>query len=296
MAQNKRACSLLCNKCIAYWFPSVDEDYKDHEHPREPACYLTGATISCNDKLSNFTDSDSSVIAFIYDDPDTNFTDGTSMNMPIGFEFRISANSSFANDLSPAFLTYPIIQLADPYLFFSKDRHAGNKLIDVMEEQSNTYVLSPYQRQIVWLDRVEYSDLGGSLKRGALSIAVHSSKHTFHYFKLSTKMQSFNPLNPQVVPSQFTTTFEIYNQSSTLITYKESVKASQFKVLTFFTALGGANAFFVTLYMFLYGKKAPGMLPYLIYPFLCCAGPARFVHDRLIATKKTNDLEKNFNS
>ncbi|CAG8638253.1 6399_t:CDS:2, partial [Dentiscutata heterogama] len=140
--------------------------------------------------------------------------------------------------------------------------------------------------------RVKYSDLGSSLKRGILSIAVKSSKHTFDYFGLSTRIQTLNPLNPQVIPSQFTTTFEIYNQSSTLITYKESDKASQFKVLTFFTSLGGANAFLVTLYMFLFGKKAPGMLPFLIYPFLCCPGPARFIHDKFIAPKKVKDLEK----
>ncbi|CAG8747178.1 23884_t:CDS:2, partial [Gigaspora rosea] len=186
MAQEKRACSLLCNKCIAYWFPSVDEDYKDHEHPREPACYrwtrflslclvylgimyfiaifilsfldkpfiqmsrsqvnsiptpvnsnynincsyvlFTGATIPCDDKLSNSTD----LSIFVYDDPGTNFTDGTSMNMPIGLEFRISANTSFANDLSPAFITYPTIQLVDPDLFDNTNKHAANKLNDVL--------------------------------------------------------------------------------------------------------------------------------------------------------------------
>ncbi|RIB13123.1 hypothetical protein C2G38_2099078 [Gigaspora rosea] len=287
MAQNKRACNLLFNKSIAYWFPSVDEDYKGHEHPREPTCYrwtrffslclvylaiiyfiiifilsftdqpsiqmsrsqvnnipvpvvfisfnstvfsnfnincsyilATGATISCNDKLSNITDN--SVITFVYNDPSTNFTDGTSMTMPVGFDFRISANNSFANDLSPAFITYPTIRLVDPDLFVNTDRHADDKLTVVLSEESNMYVLSPYQRQIVWLDRVKYSDLGGSLKRGVLSVAVKSSKHSFNYFGLLTRMQTFNPLNPQVVPSQFTNTFEIYNQSSTLVTYKES--------------------------------------------------------------------------
>ncbi|CAG8546730.1 16604_t:CDS:2 [Dentiscutata erythropus] len=289
MAQEKRACSLLCNKFISYWFPSVDEDYKDYEQRREPTS--TGATISCNDKISNVTDT--SVINFVYYDPDISFTDGTSLNMPIGFDFRISANNSFANDSSPAFITYPIIKLVDPNLFNNSNRHADDKLTEVLSEGSNMYALSPYQRQIIWLDRVKYSDLGGSLKRGVLSVAVKSSEHTFNYFGLSTRIQTLNPLNPQVIPSQFTTTFEIYNQSSTLITYKESDKASQFKVLTFFTSLGGANALLVTFYIFLFGKKAPGMLPFLVYPFLCCSGPARFIHDRLIAPKKVKDLENN---
>ncbi|CAG8833811.1 9854_t:CDS:2, partial [Racocetra persica] len=180
----------------------------------------TGATTSCNDKLTNL--SDSSLMNFVYYDPDTSFTDGTSLTMPVGFDFRVSANSSSANDLSPAFTTYPAIRLVDPDLFNNANRHAGEKLNDVLSEESNTYVLSPYQRQIIWLDRVKYSDLGGSLKRGVLSVAVKSAKHQFNYFGLSTRMQTFNPLNQQVVPSQFTATFEIYNQSSTLVTYKES--------------------------------------------------------------------------
>ncbi|CAG8583052.1 11736_t:CDS:1, partial [Scutellospora calospora] len=71
-------------------------------------------------------------------------------------------------------------------------------------------------------------------------------------------------------------------------------KASQTKLLTFFTSLGGANAFFMALYMFLYGKKSPGLLPYLIYPFLCCSGPANFVRKRLlnVGSKNSEDLEK----
>ncbi|CAG8767364.1 19830_t:CDS:2, partial [Cetraspora pellucida] len=220
MAQDKRACSLLCNKFVTYWFPSVDEDYKDFEQSKEPSCYPTGATTSCNDKLTNL--SDSSTINFIYHDPDISFTDGTSLTMPVGFDFRVSANSSSATDLSPAFITYPSIRLIDPDLLNNTNKHADDKLNNLLSEESNTYVLSPYQRQIIWLDRVKYSDLGGSLKRGVLSVAAKSSKHTFNYFGLSTRMQTFNPLNPQVVPSQFTTTFEIYNQSSTLVTYKES--------------------------------------------------------------------------
>lgn len=46
----------------------------------------------------------------------------------------------------------------------------------------------------------------------------------------------------------------------------------------------------MTLYMFLYGKKSPGLLPYLIYPFLCCLGPANFVYEKII--KPTNKEER----
>ncbi|CAG8588869.1 13164_t:CDS:2, partial [Dentiscutata heterogama] len=103
----------------------------------------TGATTSCNDKLDNVTDS--SAIVFFYYDPDIGFTDGTSLNMPIGIDFRISANNSFADDIGPALITYPIIRLIDPDLFNNTNKHADDKLIDVMSEESNMYALSPYQ-------------------------------------------------------------------------------------------------------------------------------------------------------
>ncbi|CAG8729796.1 3188_t:CDS:2, partial [Racocetra fulgida] len=134
---------LLCDKFIAYLFPSVDEDYKDYEQSKEPPCYPTGTTTSCNDKLAIL--SDSSWVNFVYYDPNTSFTDGTSLTMPVGFDFRVSANSSSANDLSPAFITYPAIRLVDPNLFNKDNSRATDKLNDILSEEINTYVLSPYQ-------------------------------------------------------------------------------------------------------------------------------------------------------
>ncbi|CAG8493933.1 26334_t:CDS:2 [Racocetra persica] len=237
---------------------------------------------SCSNKILNQSDPSTTSILYVYYDSGVNFTDGTVLTLPVGVYFQISANNSFPNDTLPTLQSYPVIQLMDPDLIFNENKHADSKFTELLSESTNLYVLSPYQRQIIWLDRVKYTDLGGSLKRGALSVARRSSKHVFNYFGLATRIQTFSPLNPLAInPSQFTTTFEVYNQSSTLITYKETSKASQFKVLTFFTSLGGANAFFVTIYLFLYG-------------------PANFIYGKLINPRRKqeneeSDIEKNSN-
>ncbi|KAF0534065.1 hypothetical protein F8M41_010238 [Gigaspora margarita] len=255
--------------------------------------YSTGATSSCNSHIINSTESD--IYIFAYYDPGVNFTDGTSLNMPTGVNFQISANNSFPNDTLTTLSSYPFMILVDQDLVTSLSNDPNSKSINsYAADTSNLFVLSPYQRQVVWFDRVKYSQLDAASRKGVLSVTKQSAKLAVNYFSLSTRIQSLSPLNPLGVnPSLFTATLEIYNQSSTLTTYKETDKASQFKVLTFLTSLGGANAFFVTFYMFLYGKKGPGMLPYIIYPFLCCSGPARYIRKNFIdQPPHMRDVEK----
>ncbi|CAG8513567.1 18975_t:CDS:2 [Dentiscutata erythropus] len=292
--EEKRACSLFWIKLTRYWFPLVDDDYKDHDPPDN-----TGDTSSCNSHVFNETDPTTNLNTFFYYDSGVNFTDGTLLNMPTGVNFQISANNSLPNDSLTTLLSYPLITLVDQELFTSyisgTDQPQSKLSNTFLSDLSNVYFLSPYQRQIVWFDRVKHTELSAASKKGgALSVAKKSSKLAINYFDLSTRIQSLSPLNPLGVnPAQFTATLEIFNQSSTLTTYKETDKASQFKVLTFFTSLGGANAFFMTVYMFLYGKKGPGILPYLIYPFLCCSGPANYIRERFIdQPSHMLDLEK----
>ncbi|CAG8742998.1 20674_t:CDS:2, partial [Racocetra persica] len=178
---------------------------------------------SCSNKILNESDPSTTLIVYAYYDPDVNFTDGTVLNLPVGVYFQISANNSLSNDTLPTLQSYPVIQLMDPDIITSENKHADTKLSELLSEGTNIYVLSPYQRQVIWLDRVKYSDLGSSLKKGVLSVARTSSEHVFNYFDLTTRIQTLSPLNPQVInPSQFATTLEVYNQSSTLITYKET--------------------------------------------------------------------------
>ncbi|CAG8786260.1 39237_t:CDS:2 [Gigaspora margarita] len=219
----------------------------------------TGATSSCNSHIINSTESDINI--FAYYDPGVNFTDGTSLNMPTGVNFQISANNSFPNDTLTTLSSYPFMILVDQDLVTSLSNDPNSKSINsYAADTSNLFVLSPYQRQVVWFDRVKYSQLDAASRKGVLSVTKQSAKLAFNYFSLSTRIRKqinfhFTPLNPLGVnPSLFTATLEIYNQSSTLTTYKETDKASQFKVLTFLTSLGGANAFFVTFYMFLYDQ------------------------------------------
>ncbi|CAG8471474.1 1285_t:CDS:2 [Cetraspora pellucida] len=239
-----RSCILLCDKLRKYWLPPADEDYKDYDPPREPAfvilnfdtsiysnihvscsyLYPTGVLdISCSNQIVNESDSSINSIHYYYYDPGLNFTDGSVLNLPYGVYFQISANNSSPNDTLPIALTFPSVQIMDPDLLTNNNKHADSKLSELVSEESNAYVLSPYQRQIIWSDRVKYSDLGTSSKKGVISVAKKSAKHLFNYFGVTTRIQTVSPLNPQAInPLQFTSTFEIYNQSSTLITYKET--------------------------------------------------------------------------
>ncbi|CAG8656904.1 10706_t:CDS:2, partial [Dentiscutata heterogama] len=182
----------------------------------------SGATSSCNSQLSNTTESGYNL--FLYYDQGANYTDGTFLDMPTGVNFQISANNSFPNDTFPTLSSYPLMVFIDQDLATSFFSNPGSKFSDVfIADLNNVYVLSPYQRQVLWFDRVQHTQLDAASKRGVLSIAKKSKNLAFSFFELSTRIQSLSPLNPlSINPSQFTATLEMYNQSSTLTAYKET--------------------------------------------------------------------------
>ncbi|CAG8742912.1 28371_t:CDS:2 [Dentiscutata erythropus] len=182
----------------------------------------SGATSSCNSQL--FNDTESGFNIFIYYDIGANYTDGTVPDQPTGVNFQISANNSFPDDSLPTLLSYPILMFIDQDLVTSVVNQPGSKFADVFASDStNEYVLSPYQRQVLFFDRVLYSQLDPASKRGVLSVAKKSKKLAFTFFGLSSRLQNLSPLNPQTInPSLFTATLEVYNQSSTLTSYKET--------------------------------------------------------------------------
>ncbi|CAG8635879.1 8076_t:CDS:2, partial [Scutellospora calospora] len=179
---------------------------------------LNGTT-SCDNKI--FTIVDPPNTYYVFTDPGTNFTDGTNPDLPTGFNFRFSANNSITNDSSLITASYPTIVFIDTDSITSSNND-NSQLSDALVELGNFYLLSPNQRQIMWLERVRHKDFDSRTKRGVLSVASKAKKSMVNYYGLTTKIQTLNMYSPSTVTSQFISTLEIRNQSNIVTTYAES--------------------------------------------------------------------------
>ncbi|CAG8499130.1 10496_t:CDS:2 [Dentiscutata heterogama] len=222
----------------------------------------TSVTSDCSQNIQNYTD------YFVY----LSNTSFSSLST-VGFEI-------YTVDLSNS--SYPIVILLDSatytqfgdYFTGGSISTKGSKTTSNIQDKlssivfENFYTLSPFQYNYIFLERILYSDLDTSLDKARFTKVVSkSSKHRVKYFGLSTKIFSLGQYSNADFPNVTIpyTTLQISNMSSILTTYTQVNKVSSTTVIGFLTGLGGATAFLLVIYKFLFGGYKP---PGLLKPFL----------------------------
>ncbi|CAG8549207.1 4974_t:CDS:10 [Ambispora gerdemannii] len=169
-----------------------------------------------------------------------------------GISVQIFVNSSTQNqfsDAESAMSSGMVFRLVDAD-FGQIDFSAGKKeSVDAREEAfnlENAYILSPYQRHVIWFKRAQNKDLDGHRFRNGAGI----NTVTNDYFVITSQIQTVSPQN-RTTFKPFTT-IEIYYQSR-IVTTNEQIKDKT--VMNLLSSLGGAFGLGMGVYAFCFGNN-----------------------------------------
>ncbi|CAG8512154.1 11158_t:CDS:10 [Ambispora leptoticha] len=173
-----------------------------------------------------------------------------------GITVQIYVNSSATKnqltDAESAMNSGMVLRLVDAD-FGQIDLSSGKKeSVNAREEAfnlENAYILSPYQRHVVWFRRIQYKDLDGHKFRNGAGI----NSVTNDYYAITSQIQTVSPQNPAAFKPY--TTIEIYYQSR-IVTTNEQIKDKT--VMNLLSSIGGAFGLGMGIYAFCFGSAPIG--------------------------------------